>query len=143
MKIPKQTILYIAWSIALVAMLGSLFFSNVLGFAPCILCWYQRILMYPLVAILAVGILKKDTAVWVYVLPLSVIGALVALYHFLLNINVIPEKLAPCTFGVSCTAKYFNFFGFINIPFLSLLAFISITILMLWYKNTAREGNNL
>ena len=89
---------------------------------------------------LAVAILKKDRQVWQYVLPFTIIGGLVALYHFLLNLGVISEKLAPCTFGVSCTEKYFNFFGFINIPFLSLVGFILLTILMLWYKNTA-EGD--
>jgi disulfide bond formation protein DsbB len=122
---------YLAWAQALVATTGSLFFSEVMGFVPCVLCWYQRIAMYPLVAILAVGIVRRDRGIHAYVLPSSVIGLVVAAYHNLLSMGVIPEAASVCRAGVSCTTRYFEWFGFITIPFLSLTAFAVITTLML------------
>lgn len=130
----KKNILYIAWLQALVATLGSLFFSEVMKFPPCSLCWFQRVAMYPLVAVIAVGILKKDKTVWQYVLPLSVIGWLIAVYHNLIYYHIVSENLVPCAEGVSCTTKFFAWFGFITIPLLSLIAFTVITTCMLIFK---------
>lgn len=124
---------YAAWIIALVATLSSLYYSEVRHFLPCALCWYQRILLYPLVLVLPVGILKKDQWLHFYVLPLAIIGGLIALYQNLLVYKVIPESAAPCVAGVSCTVKYVEYFGFITIPFLSLTAFVVITICMMIY----------
>src|SRR3989344_5573951 len=78
-KLPKY-LLYIAWTQAFIAMAGSLFFSEVMKFPPCVLCWYQRICMYPLVVILTVGILRGDKKVYLYVLPLSISGLIIAIY---------------------------------------------------------------
>ncbi len=121
---------YVAWVMAMVAMAGSLYASEIAHLPPCLLCWYQRILMYPLVVIIAVGILKKDKVLPFYVLPLSILGMGVAFYHYLLQRGIIPDSLAPCSLGVSCTTKYVEFFGFVTIPFLSLAAFTLITICM-------------
>lgn len=129
----RRYILYIAWLQALVATLGSLYFSEIAKFPPCILCWYQRICMYPLVAILAVGIYRKDKNVPFYVLPLSLTGLLIALYHNLLYYKIIPESAAPCISGISCTTKYIEWFGFVTIPFLSLVAFAVITACMIFF----------
>lgn len=135
----KENLLLISWVVALVSMMGSLFFSNVLHFPPCVLCWYQRIFMYPLVLILGVGILRKDRNVAYYVLPLSVIGGVIALYHNLLYYNFIPESLAPCLTGVSCTTKFIEYFGFVTIPFLSLMSFVVITTCMILYKKSNKS----
>ena len=124
---------YLAWAQALVATTGSLFLSEVLGYPPCVLCWYQRIAMYPLVVVLAVGILRRDRGVYQTVLPLSLIGLAIALYHNLLYVGFIPEAASACRAGVSCTTRFFEWFGFVTIPFLSLTAFTVITILMLIY----------
>src|SRR5581483_7022112 len=126
--------LYLGWIISLVALGGSLYFSNVLNLPPCVLCWYQRICMYPLVLILAVGLLRKDQKVYLYVLPFSIIGFVIALYHNLLFYNIIPESLAPGTAGVSCTTRLIEWFGFITIPLLSLIAFTLITVIMFIYR---------
>ncbi len=126
MKKNQLLFLKIAWLQALVATLGSLFFSEVMQLPPCKLCWYQRIVMYPLVWILGVGIYKKDKNSVIYALPLAVIGLLIAVYHNLLYYGVIPESLAPCTLGVSCTTKFFEWFGFVTIPLLSLAGFVVI-----------------
>ncbi len=127
---------YIAWVIALVAMLVSLYFSEVRHFLPCVLCWYQRIALYPLVVILPVGILKKDRLLHLYTLPLAIVGGLIALYHNLLVYKVIPESAAPCVAGVACTTKYINYFGFVTIPLLSLTAFIIIIVCMVVYARS-------
>lgn len=123
--------LYLAWLVALVAMGGSLYFSEVRQFVPCSLCWYQRILMYPLVFILGIASFRQDVGVRVYALPLSVLGGLIAIYH-VLEQNV-PGFGAPglCRVGVPCSAKYINWLGFISIPVLSLTAFTLITALLL------------
>ena len=122
--------LYLSWAIALVSMVASLYFSEVVGIVPCILCWLQRIAMYPLVAIIAVGIIRRDKVVSLYVLPLSIIGAIIAFYQNLLIWGVVSETLAPCSFGVSCVTQSFVVLNFITIPLLSLVSFLIITILM-------------
>jgi disulfide bond formation protein DsbB len=133
-KFLKGNLLYIAWVTAVASMAGSLYFGEILGLAPCVLCWYQRIAMYPLVLIIGIGIVKKDRNFYYYALPLSIIGGAIAFYQNLLYYNVIPERLLPCTFGVSCITKYIQLLGFIDIPLLSLLSFIIITIALLVNK---------
>lgn len=129
----KKYLVYIAWVQSIVAMFGSLYFSEVKKFPPCVLCWYQRILMYPLVLIIATGILRKDKNLPYYVLPLSLIGTLIAIYHSLLYWNILPESIAPCVAGVSCTTKFISYFGIITIPFLSLCSFLLIDVCMILF----------
>lgn len=133
-KLIKNNVLYIAWTTALVSVMGSLYFSEILGFPPCVLCWYQRIAMYPLVLILGIGIIKKDKYIHYYVLPLSIIGGIIAVYHNLLYYEILPDSISPCEAGVSCTTKFIEWFGFVTIPFLSLLSFVIIAIAILIYK---------
>jgi disulfide bond formation protein DsbB len=120
------------WLLAAGASLGSLFFSEVMELPPCSLCWMQRVFMFPLTLILLIGLFPFDARVWRYGLPLSVIGAAVALYHMLLQLGVIPESAAPCRQGVSCAEAQVAILGFVSIPMLSLLVFASITGL-LWF----------
>lgn len=129
----SKYLLYIAWVQSLAAMLGSLFFSEILKYPPCVLCWYQRIFMYPLTLLLPIAIFKKDKNIPFYVLSLSLIGTVIAFYHNLLYFNIIPESTAPCVAGISCTTKFIEFFGFITIPFLSLCAFLLIDVCMVIY----------
>jgi disulfide bond formation protein DsbB len=110
--------------------MGSLFFSYVMDFAPCVLCWYQRIFLFPLVIILAVGLFPFDRGVVKYALPLAITGWLIAAYHNLLYAGIIPEGMQPCSKGVSCTEEYIDLFGFLSIPMLSLLSFTVIIILL-------------
>lgn len=129
----RKYILYIAFVQALVAMLSSLYASEIAQVIPCILCWYQRILMYPLVVILAVGIIRKDKNIPYYVLPFSILGLLIAAYHYLLQMGVIAENAAPCVAGISCASRYVLWLGFITIPFLSFIAFAVITACMVFF----------
>lgn len=119
----RAILLYVAWFQALVATLGSLYFSEVMELTPCILCWYQRILMYPLVAVLTVGILRRDAGTWMTVLPLSALGMAIAVYHNLLYYGVLAESAQPCRLGVSCTTRQIEWLGFVTIPLMSLAAF--------------------
>ena len=135
----KANVLYIAWLQAIIAMAGSLFFSEILHFPPCVLCWYQRICLYPLVAILAVGIVKKDKHLALYVLPLTLVGLGIAIFHNLLYYKLIPDELAPCAQGISCTTKFIEYFGFVTIPFLSLCAFVLINACIIFYHYENRN----
>lgn len=125
------TILFLCWLLTSVSTLGSLFFSEIMQFAPCILCWYQRIFLFPLVFILATGLFSGDKSVTRYALPLAATGWFVALYHNLLYSGIIPESIQPCSRGVSCTEDYISLFGFLTIPRLSLLSFSAILALLL------------
>lgn len=124
---------YVIFFLSLVSTLGSLFFSEVMKLPPCVLCWYQRIEMYPLLVLSAVGILRKDKNFVYYALPLSIAGLITSAYHNLLYYHIIPESVAPCTAGVSCTTKFFEWFGFITIPFMSFVAFALLTFFMIIY----------
>lgn len=129
---PLQTaIAYGIFLVALVATAGSLFFSEVMKLPPCTLCWYQRIAMYPIVLLAAAGIVRKDKQLSVNVLLLSLPGLGISIYHNLLYWKILPESIAPCTMGISCTTKFFEWFGFITIPFMALSAFTIITVLAL------------
>ncbi|HKS26529.1 MAG TPA: disulfide oxidoreductase [Pyrinomonadaceae bacterium] len=137
--IRRSILLYPAWVIALVATAGSLFFSEVMELPPCVLCWYQRIAMYPLIVILAVGIITRDQKVSRYALPLCLTGLIISIYHNLLYYGVIPESIIPCTAGVSCTSRQIEWLGFITIPLMALVAFLSVTLCLLFYKSGQGE----
>ncbi len=126
----RNTNLYLAWLVALAATLGSLYFSEVRHFVPCTLCWYQRILMYPLAIVLGIASYRQDGAVRGYVLPLSVLGMGFATYH-VLEQNI-PGFGSPalCRAGIPCSLHYIHWLGFITIPVLSLTAFTLITVLL-------------
>lgn len=138
-KFIQENSIYMAFAIALAAMLGSLYFSEILHLPPCVLCWYQRIAMYPLVVIFAIGILLKDLRLHFYAIPLALAGLAVSIYHNLLYYKIIPEALAPCIQGVSCTTKQIEWFGFITIPLLSLIAFVIINILLVIWATRRTE----
>ena len=124
-------LIFSAWLIAAVSTLGSLFFSEVMELTPCVLCWYQRIFLFPLAIILLIGLFPLDKNVVKYALPLAIIGLLFTVYHCLLFFGVIPENLQPCSQGVSCTDDNMELFGFLPIPLLALIAFLMIIILLL------------
>jgi disulfide bond formation protein DsbB len=120
-----------AWLVAASATLGALFMGEVMGFTPCVLCWYQRIFMFPLVFVLAVGLFPFDIKVLRYAFPLAVTGLLVAGFHVLLVAGVIPEAMTPCRQGVPCAIVQVEWFGFVTIPLLSFAAFFVINALLL------------
>jgi len=125
------TILFLSWLMASIATLGSLYFSEVMQFPPCVLCWYQRVCLFPLVIIIPAGLFPFDKGIVRYALPLTLAGWLTTAYHNLLYTGVIPKSLQPCSKGVSCTEDYITLFGFLTIPLLSLLTFSFVAALLL------------
>ena len=128
------TIIFICWIIASVSTLGSLFFSEIMEFAPCALCWYQRVFMFPLVILFLVALFPFDKSIIKYALPLALAGWGFALYHYLLYSGFIPESIQPCSQGVSCSETYLDLFGFLTIPMLSLMSFSTIIVLLVVLK---------
>ena len=119
-----------AWTIASLASIGSLFYSEISGFVPCTYCWYERIAMYPLVIVLGIGILIKDNKSWLYGLPLSIIGLLITIYHY--QLQMFPNQNSPtCSTEVSCTGTWIKEFGFVTMPFMALSTFLLISVLLL------------
>lgn len=127
---PVWLLLFSAWLVATVSTLGALFFSEIMGYAPCVLCWYQRIAMFPLVLVLGAGLLPLDVRVVRYALPLALAGAGVALFHMALIAGWIPENLKPCRQGIPCSEVQVVWLGFITIPLLSLASFTLVSVLL-------------
>lgn len=130
MKPTPWSLVFAAWLVASLATLGALFMSEIMGFAPCVLCWYQRIFMFPLVLVLALGLFPFDPKVLRYALPLALVGLLVAVFHLLLTAGVIPESMTPCRQGIPCATVQIEWFGFVTIPLLSAFAFLAINALL-------------
>ena len=117
--------------VPVVAMAGSLFFSEVARYTPCVLCWYQRIAMYPQAIVLTIAFWKKDKSFNFYSLVLSLIGAIIATYHYLIQTGTIKE-IVPCSLSpqaVDCAQKVSMTFGYITIPMMALSAFLLIIVL--------------
>ncbi|GGK36856.1 disulfide bond formation protein C [Caldalkalibacillus thermarum] len=133
--------LLISWLIAFTATLGSLYFSEIVGFIPCEYCWYQRILMYPLAVILAIATVRKDIRVYVYVLPLSISGGSISLFHYLNQKVTFLHELGAACGPIPCNIEYINWFGFVTIPFMALVAFILVTIIHLSLYYVQRSEN--
>lgn len=127
---------------AWVATLGSLYFSEVRHYVPCALCWYQRILMYPLAILLAAGLLRRDRHLAYLALPFSVIGQGMSTYHYLIQKTTIFGAPTACSAGVPCSTAYINWFGFVTIPFLAMMAFMMITVfcVVAIYRNELAAG---
>lgn len=135
----NSAIPYAVWLLALVSAAGSLFFSEVMDLPPCVLCWYQRIAMYPLVVIIGIGILTSDKSWRLYSLPLALAGLAIAAYHNLIYYGVIPESLTPCTQGVSCSERQIEWLGFITIPLMGLASFLVMTLLLAVFKTNKEK----
>jgi disulfide bond formation protein DsbB len=121
------------------ATLGSLYLSDVAHLAPCVLCWYQRIAMYPLVPILGVAFLRADLAVWRYSLPLAIVGLAISSYHVTLEWN--PDvDVGLCGVGPPCSARYFAVFGFVSIPTMAGAAFLMIISIMVLLRTLESAG---
>ena len=127
----KKYALPLSFAIVLAATAGSLFYSEIAGYEPCKLCWLQRIFIYPQTILLGIAIWKKDYEIALYSLALSVIGAIIAGYHYLLQIGIAPEL--PCSavgYSVSCSQRFVMQFGYITIPMMAFSAFVLIALLM-------------
>jgi disulfide bond formation protein DsbB len=126
--------IWFAWIVALVAMTGSLIYSEIIHFPPCRLCWFQRIAMYPMAVILLVGAIRREFQVKYYALPLALIGFGISVYHYI--IQRIPNlEGGSCDPDNPCSAVFVDIFGFISIPFMAGMGFIVIAVLLGFYVN--------
>lgn len=130
----------LAWAVATTCTLGSLYLSEVAKFPPCILCWYQRIAMYPLVVILAVASLRRDLAVKWYVVPLALVGLGISIYHYL--VERFPDSVSfSCSADVPCSTVWVWRFHFLSIPAMAGLGFaLIITLVLLAGSSGAQKG---
>ena len=131
-----------AWVPAALAMLGSLYFSEMAHYQPCTLCWYQRIAMYPLVLILGIAAWRRDLGVRRYAVPLAAVGAVISAYHYLLE--WFPQiDTGACTVGIPCTQVWFRQFGFVSLPLLALIAFLLVISLLLLARRDLAQDEDL
>jgi disulfide bond formation protein DsbB len=135
----RRNALYGAFAVSLVAMLGSLYYSNILLLPPCVLCWYQRICMYPLVVILGLAIYRRSRELVIPAIILNVIGLAISIYHNLLYFNILPESAAPCVAGISCTTRMPGWLASFPIPAQALVGFILILIALIIYWRTKND----
>lgn len=140
MKSNEETYLFITWAIALTAMVGSLFYSEFMGFEPCEFCWYQRILMYPLVLIYGIALWRKNGDIALPGVMMSGSGIFVSTYHYLMQ--KIPGFSGTDACGaVPCSSQYVNYFGFVTIPFMAGTAFVIIfSTHILWLTRRRRRS---
>ena len=134
-------LLFLVWIIATSGTLISLFFSEVVQLPVCVLCWYQRIALYPLVVMLPLALFPYDVKIIRYTSPLVIFGWFTALFHILVVAGIVPESAQPCVQGIPCSETHFNLLGFLNIPLMSLLTFTLIGVLLFLSKKQF-TGNN-
>lgn len=133
--------IFFSFLIVLGTMLGSLFYSDIIGYEPCTLCWYQRIFMYPQVFLLGFALIRKDKSIIPYSLLLSAVGAAIAGYHYLIQMGVTSGSFClTAESSVSCAQRYFLSFGYITIPMMSLSIFTLIILLMVSSIVSRREA---
>jgi disulfide bond formation protein DsbB len=130
--------LWLAFGVALVATAGSLYFSEVANFTPCVLCWYQRIAMYPLVLIVGIAAVRSDFGIRRYAGALAVVGALISAYH--IAVERLPGlPTGSCSLAAPCDLIWVERFGFITIPVMALVAFAAISTALLVYGSAKPE----
>lgn len=135
LKFLSGNVLTFTFIISLIATMGSLFYSEIAGYEPCKLCWYQRILMYPQVLILGMALWRKDFGIVAYGFLLSVLGFIVAFYHYLLQLGIAPDLGCDAVgYSVSCAQRFVMNFGYITIPLMAASAFLLMSLLFLVSK---------
>lgn len=127
--------LVFAWVIALTTTLGSLYYSKIVGYVPCELCWYQRICIYPMSVILGIAAWRRDVAIRVYAIPVLAISCVISIYHSW--VQWFPSETPFCAADVPCSTAYVDEFGFVTLPFMALSAALLMIALLL----VARTGN--
>lgn len=119
----------LAAAVAATCMAGSLYFSEVAGFVPCTLCWYQRIPMYSLAVILGLAAVRHDRAIRRSALPLAGIGIVISTYHWFLE-RFPSIDAGACSSTVPCEFVWFEQFGFITLAFMAFTGFAAVITLL-------------
>ncbi len=130
--------LHVAFATAFFAMFMSLFYSEVVGYAPCSLCWWGRIFTYPQVVIYGMGIYLNDARAALYGIALSGLGVVVSLYHYYIEMG--GAQIIPCSSeaagGVSCARVYVQEFGYVTFSMMALTVFVFLIVIMTLYYRT-------
>ena len=135
----KNALLF-AFIISLIATLGSLFYSEIVGYIPCMLCWYQRIFMYPLPILLGIALFKKDNKISSYAIPLSIIGGIISIYHY--STQILNNSAICSADSVSCSLGISFVYSYISIPMMALTAFALIIVLAYFANRDERRLKN-
>lgn len=128
LKLVNENVLKLSLVVVLGGVFGSLFYSEIIGYAPCVLCWWQRIFLYPQAVILVMALLKKDFSVTPYIKVMSLIGLVISGYQSLLQMGLVPSLVCGAN-SVSCAQRYFINFGYITLPLMGFTAFLLLTVL--------------
>ncbi len=129
----NKKILLIGFLISLTSVVSSLVYSNVIGYTPCLLCWYARIAFYPQVILFAIALFKKDKKIIDYSIGLTIFGLIIATYHSI--IQMVGESPLPCSAnGISCATRDVFQYGFITIPFMGFVAFLALLLMLIIAK---------
>ncbi len=123
--------LLVGFIISLLATVGSLIYSDILGYQPCKFCWYQRVFMYPQVILMGIALVRKDMGMKLYGFVLSVIGGVIALYHYLGQFSLAPLPCSAVGQSISCSERFSTEFGYITIPLMAFSAFL-LSALSFW-----------
>lgn len=123
-RLSFRRIMWLMFIIALIATCGSLFYSEIVHYEPCKLCWFQRIFMYPQILLLGLALWKRDNRIFDYILWLSLIGMLIAGYHYLLQLGIVSGGFCGTVgYSVSCAQRFVMEYGYITIPMMAFTAF--------------------
>jgi disulfide bond formation protein DsbB len=134
--------LYFAWAVALAGFCLCVFFGEVLQYEPCPLCWYQRIALFPLVLILGIAAFRNDARIIPYALPLSIIGALFALFQIFERHFPSLQKTGVCNLGEACSETVFLLFGFLDLPTLSAMGFALISAFLFFARKRTHDSSS-
>ncbi len=135
-----KNILAIGFFVSFAALASSLVYSEIIGYPPCLLCWYARIAFYPQVIMFAIALFKRDRGVEKYAIGLTVFGLVVATYHTI--VQIVGESPLPCSStGVSCVTRFVYEYGFISIPLMGLVGFAFLFLALLASKKAAKQAS--
>ena len=135
----SKNILVIGFLISLMAVVSSLVYSDVIGYPPCMFCWYARVMFYPQLFLFGRAMIKKDRNILPYSMILTVLGLIITIYHSIIVLT--GESLVPCTVsGVSCLTRDVFIFGFITIPFMGMIGFATLFFSLLVSKKNKQTA---
>ena len=128
-----------AWLVSVVATGGAVFIGEIMGMTPCVLCWYQRIAMFPIALVQGMSLYAEDRRGAVYALPMALTGLVIAGYHSLLVTGLVPQTWTPCSAGVSCANQKLSIFWGMELPWLSFASFAAIVACLSIYLRRTRQ----
>ncbi|MDQ0191489.1 disulfide bond formation protein B [Alicyclobacillus cycloheptanicus] len=137
----RRRFLFGAWVVSLIATATSLYWSDILGWLPCDLCWYERICMYPLVVILGIGVFARKSDTFRIAITFPIVGLFISAYHYLMQIMPGVARTASCSSAVPCQIPDFVWFGWITPPLLAFLGFLCIGVCLALYRRSAAAAS--